>query len=170
MKQLKIILVFSGCIIVQIQLSSASSAIRAVPVQLLLIALVYFCLDYDWFGGLMAGITAGALLDINSGGHLGVYTLSYGIVGLLIGTFQTVIFKEELFPRMLIIFSATLVLQILNYQISQMYQSNMVFLECLYKYIFPGAFINCAVAIPFLILVKNKIKGDRSWSRGRIRG
>ena len=169
MKRFKIFLIFLVCVMIQIQLARKLSFVRIVPIQLLLIAMVCYCIDRDWFGGMLVGISAGLMLDLLSGGRLGVYTLSYGIVGFLIGSFQALVFKEDLLPKLFIVFAATLVLQSLNFQIIKIYQPNMAFIIYLYRSILPGALLNCAAAAPIFVLMQRKRKGFRSWSRGRRR-
>jgi rod shape-determining protein MreD len=169
MKKFKIIVTFYACIIVQVQLSRLIPFFRDVPLQLLLISLIYFCLDFDWFAGLLFGALAGALFDLLSGGILGAYALSYGIIGLFVGAIQPMIFKEELLPRVFLIFVGTIALQFINYQVIRTHQPDMQFLHNLLKSILPGAVLNCAVAAPFLFIIQNRVKEKASWNRDRRR-
>mgnify|MGYP005837431883 CR=1 FL=1 len=169
MKKVKIFIIFSICVIIEVQLARLIPFIRRVPIQFLLIFLIYFCLDYEWFDGLLTGTVAGTILDILSGGNLGVFALSYGIIGMLIGIIQPLIFKEEFMPRMFLIFFASILLQFINYNIIRNYQSNSEFIRILLLSILPGAFINCIFAAPVFILIKkDKIKHS-SWNRDRER-
>ncbi len=169
MRRLKIFLAFFICIMLQIQLAKKLTFVRTVPIQLLLIATVCYCIDRDWFGGMLVGISAGLMLDLFSGGRLGVYTLSYGAVGFLVGSFQALVFKEDLLPKLFIVFAATLVLQTLNFQVIKIYQPNMAFIIYLYRSILPGALLNCVAAAPVFVLIQRRRKGLKSWSRGRRR-
>ena len=169
MKRLRIFLVFIVCAAVQIQLARELPFARTVPIQLLLIATVFYCIERDWFGGMLVGMSAGLVLDLVSGGRLGVYTLSYGVVGFLIGYFQTLVFKEEIFPKLFMVFAGTLVVQILNFQIIRLYQSNMRFLTYLCQSILPGAVVNCLLAAPFFIFMQKKRRVRKSWNRDRKR-
>jgi rod shape-determining protein MreD len=168
MKKTRILLTFLVCILLQLQLARKLPFLRAVPLQLLLIATVYYALQRDWFGGMLVGIAAGFLLDIFSDGQLGVFALSYGVVGMMIGMTQSMIFKEDLLPRLLLVFAATLLLQVLNYSIIRNYQPNMALSTSLYRSILPGALLNCAAAL-ILFLVSGKIGARKAWSRGRRR-
>ncbi len=169
MKRLRIFLVFVACAAAQIQLARKLPFVRTVPIQLLLIATVFYCIERDWFGGMLVGMSAGLVLDSVSGGRLGVYTLSYGVVGFLIGHFQTLVFKEEILPKLFMVFAGTLVVQILNFQIIRLYQANMRFLTYLYWSILPGALVNCLVAAPFFIFMQKMIRGRKLWNRDRRR-
>ena len=168
MKKTRIFLAFLVCILLQLQLARKLPFLRSVPLQLLLIATVYYALQHDWFGGMLIGITAGSMLDLFSDGQLGVFALSYGVVGMMIGLTQSMIFKEDLLPRLMIVFGATLVLQVLNYSIIRNYPPNMALSTCLYRSIVPGALLNCAAAF-VLFLVPRRIGVRRVWSRGRRR-
>jgi rod shape-determining protein MreD len=169
MKQLKVIIVFFACVTLQVQIAWLFPLIRTIPLHLLLIALVYFCLDYDWFKGLLVGVLAGALLDILSGGKLGAYALSYGIIGMFVGMIQPMIFKEEFLPRLFLIFIGTLTLQILNYQVIRLHQPDLLFMQTFFKSVLPGALFNCAIATPFLFMIQNRLKRSKSWNRDRRR-
>jgi len=167
MKKVKIFIIFSICVIIEVQLARLIPFIRTVPIQLLLIFLIYFCLNYEWFDGLLTGMLAGFILDIISGGNLGVFTLSYGIIGMLIGIIQPLIFKEEFIPQMFLIFLSSILLQFINYSIVINYQSNAEFIRILLPSILPGALINCVFAIPVFILLKKDNKRHFSWNRDR---
>lgn len=169
MRKLKIFLTFSVCAVLQVQLARLIPFVRLVPVQLLLIFLIYYCLDYDWFYGLIIGVLAGAILDTLGGGNFGVYILSYGIIGTFIGFIQPLIFKEEFAPRILIVFIASIILQFISYNIFRIHQPNMPFIQSFMRSILPGAILDCAVAAPILILFKKRQKGSSGWNRDRKR-
>jgi len=173
MKRIKIFLIFLFCNMLQIQLARKLPFVRTVPIQLVLIVTVFYCIDRDWFSGMLVGISAGLMLDFVSGGRLGVFALSYGAVGMMVGYFQTLVFKEDMLPKLFMVFAATIVLQILNYHLIRIYQPNMRFITYLYLSIVPGSLLNCIVAMPIFVLLYGRTHknsgGRRIWSRDRRR-
>ena len=168
MRKFWIFIAFLVCVLVQVQLARQFALVRTIPVSFLLIAVVVVALEEDWFGGMLAGISAGLIMDIFSGGRLGVFALSYGIVGMLVGTVQALVFKEEIVARLLIVFGAAISLQVLNYQIIQLYQPPMKLMPWLYRSILPGAVVTAVVALPVFAWL-NRSKDRRAWNRGRRR-
>jgi rod shape-determining protein MreD len=57
---------------------------------------VAFGLLFGWRVGLGAGIFGGLLLDLTAGRFIGLHLVSIGVVGLLVGLLEELIFKDNL--------------------------------------------------------------------------
>lgn len=95
------------------------------------------------------------------GGALGVFALSYGVIGLSIGSVQGYVFKDSLPAKLLFVFAGTLMVQALNFYIIRNFQPNMSFFVYLYRSILPGAGLNCLVAVPVFLVVRRVRTGTR---------
>ena len=95
MRVRKVLLVLLGCVIMQVILPNATGLYEALRIQFALIGVVYFALHQDLFDAAMTGVAGGILVDLFSGGRIGIYAVSYGLIGLLIGRVQERLFKDN---------------------------------------------------------------------------
>lgn len=108
MKILIATLVFIALGIVQITCADFLT-IAGVRPDLLLIAAVFCCLRAGWQRGLLLGMIAGFVCDNLSMGRLGLFTISLGICGLLLGLFTYQVYFENPLTQSLLVLCVTLV-------------------------------------------------------------
>ena len=154
MKKTKIFLILFICCLVQTILPIYVKQYEFVKIQFVLIAVVYLCLERSWFNGLMVGITAGLLMDVFSGGRLGIYILSYGIVGFLVSYYQENLFEKNLFTTMLFVFTASILVPTINFNCLKLYNIELNYFHSFKMFILPIAVANIIVAALFSMIFR----------------
>ncbi|MDP8262366.1 MAG: rod shape-determining protein MreD [Candidatus Ancaeobacter aquaticus] len=76
--------------------------------DLLLIAIVFFCLRAGWRKGLVIGVCAGIFIDTFTVGRFGAYILTYGLTGICLGLVTYKLYFENPVTQSLIVFIATI--------------------------------------------------------------
>jgi rod shape-determining protein MreD len=79
------------------------------PLDLVLVAVVYVALSFGPVAGLLGGTVAGLVQDALSGGILGIGGLAKTIVGFLAGTIGTQFIVSSALPRFVMFFVASIV-------------------------------------------------------------
>ncbi len=155
MKKTKIFLILFICCLVQTILPVYVKQYEFVKVQFVLIAVVYLCLERSWFAGLMVGITAGLLMDVFSGGErLGIYMLSYGIVGFLVSYYQEKLFEKNLSTTLLFVFAGSIFAPTINFNCLKLYNIELSYFYNFKVFILPIAAANIIVAALFYMIFK----------------
>ena len=162
----RVVLILLGCVILQVVLPNAIGLYEALRVQFALIAIVIFSLDQDWFAGAMTGVGGGLIMDVFSGGRMGVYALSYGIIGLLIGRVQERLYKDNLLTIATVIGGASLLSPILILNVLGMYGIEMDYLGQFARCVLPSAAANAIVGCTVFSMARRIRYGrSRTWER-----
>jgi rod shape-determining protein MreD len=150
------------CVLFQVVLPNTIWLYEALRVQLVLIAVTLFSLQQDWFGGAMTGVTGGFIMDLFSGGRIGVYALCYGIVGMLVGRVQERLFKENLLTIATVLVAASLLGALLTVQLLGLYGIEYNFFGEFLKRIVPSAAANAIVGCTIFSMAKKIRRGIRA--------
>lgn len=162
MKARNIILALTICVVFQVVLPNTIGLYEALRVQLVLIAVTLFSLQEDWFGGAMTGVAGGFIMDLFSGGRIGVYALSYGIVGMLVGRVQERLFKENLLTIAAVMVAASFVSAIFVVQLLGLYGIEYNFFGEFLRRIVPSAAANAIVGCTIFSMARKIRRGIRA--------
>ena len=108
MKTAVVLMALAGALALQTTLSGLVVG-RQVPVNLVLVAVVYLALAYGAATGMVAGTTAGLVQDVLAGGIVGIGGLAKTLVGFLVGVLGAQFIVSTTLPRLLMFASATIV-------------------------------------------------------------
>jgi len=153
--------VLLGCVLLQVTLPNSISLYEALRVQFVLIAIVYFGLEKDWFGAAMTGVAGGFVMDIFSGGRIGVYALSYGLIGFIIGGVQERLFKDNLLTIATVIVGASLLSPFLVFNVLGLYGVELDLFGQFTGRVLPSAAANAIVGCTLSSLLR-RIRHGRS--------
>ncbi len=145
MKVRMILLVLLASVLLQVVLPNAVGLYEALRIQFTLIAVVYFSLHEDWFRSAMIGAAGGLMMDLFSGGRIGVYALSYAVIGLLVGRVQERLFKDNFLAIAAVMVAASFVSPIIVFNVLSMYGIRMSYLGLFARYVLPSAAANAVV-------------------------
>jgi rod shape-determining protein MreD len=166
MKARNVACVLLAGVILQVILPNAVSLYEALRVQFGLIAVVFLCLRRDWFQSAMIGVLGGLFMDLFSGGRIGVYALSYGVIGLLIGRVQERLYKDNLFTIAAVIVGASFLSPLVVLNILALFGIKFDYLALLAKAILPSAAANAVVGCTVLSISRRVRHGrSRAWKR-----
>jgi rod shape-determining protein MreD len=155
-------LILLTCVLFQVTLPNTSWLYEAVRVQFVLIAVVLLSLEQDWFAAAMAGVAGGFLMDLLSGGRIGVYALSYGLIGLLIGRVQERLFKENMLTIATVMAVASLLNSLLVSNLLGLYGIPLDYLGQFAKGVLPSAAANAIVGCVAFSMVRRIRRGIRA--------
>ncbi|MDE3154054.1 MAG: rod shape-determining protein MreD [Acidobacteriota bacterium] len=113
MKAVWIALATTAALALQTTVAHAFMVHGSVPVDLVLVVVVYVALSSGPFTGLLAGTFAGLAQDALSGGIIGIGGLADTLVGFLAGVVGTQFIVTQPLTRMVVFFGATVVRAIL---------------------------------------------------------
>jgi len=142
-----------GSALLQVILPNAVGLYEALRIQFTLIAVIYFSLHEDWFRAAMVGVAGGFIVDLFSGGRIGVYALSYAIIGML--------FKDNFLAIAAVIVGASFLSPILVFNVLALYGIKMNYLGLFAKYVLPSAAANAVVGCT-LFSISRRIQDARS--------
>jgi len=162
MKARNVLLILLGCVLLQVVLPNTVWLYEALRVQFVLIAVVLFSLQQDWFGAAMTGVGGGFIMDLFSGGRIGVYALSYGIVALLIGRIQERLFKENMLTIATVMAAASLLSSILVSNVLELYGIELHYLGQFARRVLPSAAANAIVGCAAFSMVRRIRRGVRA--------
>ncbi len=162
MRVRNVLLVLLICILFQVTLPNTSWLYEAVRVQFVLIAVVIFSLEQDWFGAAMTGVAGGFMMDVFSGGRIGVYALSYGLVGLLLGRVQERLFKENMLTIATVMAVASVLSSILVSNVLGLYGIPVDYFGQFGKRVLPSAAANAIVGCAAVSIVRRVRRGIRA--------
>lgn len=161
MKIRTIALALLASVLLQVILPNALGLYEALRIQFALIAVVYFSLHQDWFRSAMTGIAGGLTMDVFSGGRIGVYALSYGIIGMLVGRIQERLFKDNFLAIAAVMVAASFLSAALVFNLMAMYGTKMDTLGLFAKSVLPSAAANAVVGCT-LFSITRRIQDARS--------
>ncbi len=166
MKSRYMVLVLLGCAILQVVLPNAVGLYEALRIQFALIAVVYFSLELDWFAAAVTGVAGGLILDMFSGGRIGIYALSYGVVALLVGRVQERLFKDNSLTIAAVIVAASFLSSILVFNLLSLYGIELDYLAQFSRRVIPSAAANAIVGCT-VYSISRRIRHGRSstWKR-----
>ncbi len=164
MKARNVVIVLLASVILQVVLPNAVGLYEALRVQFTLIAVVYFSLRQDWFHSAIIGATGGLILDVFSGGRIGVYALSYALIGLLLGRVQERLFQDNLLTIAAVMVAASFLSPVLVFNVLALYGIKMNYLGLFAKFVLPSAAANAVVGCTFFSM-RRRIEHGRSWAR-----
>ncbi len=150
-----------GSALLQVILPNAVGLYEALRIQFTLIAVIYFSLHEDWFRAAMVGVAGGFIVDLFSGGRIGVYALSYAIIGMLVGRVQERLFKDNFLAIAAVIVGASFLSPILVFNVLALYGIKMNYLGLFAKYVLPSAAANAVVGCT-LFSISRRIQDARS--------
>ncbi|MDP8217569.1 MAG: rod shape-determining protein MreD [Candidatus Theseobacter exili] len=125
-------------------------------IDFICITVVFLSLKYGWRRGGYAGILGGFFEDSFSSAVLGCNAFSYGIVALFTGIVSTVLYREHLSTRMMMVFAGSLVVYGINMVFQLLLTSGVTFST---SEVFQSAILNTAIS-PFVFYVIEKIRID----------
>jgi rod shape-determining protein MreD len=157
-----VILALLVSVMFQVVLPNTIGLYEALRVQLVLIAVTLFSLQEDWFGGAMTGVAGGLMMDLFSGGRIGVYALSYGIVGMLVGRVQERLFKENLLTIAAVMVAASFLSAIFVVQLLGLYGIEYDLFGEFLKRIVPSAAANAIVGCTMFSMARKIRRGIRA--------
>ncbi|NQT83942.1 rod shape-determining protein MreD [bacterium] len=165
MKVRNVACVLLASVILQVILPNAVGLYEALRVQFALIAVVYFSLHEDWFRSAMIGVAGGSIVDLFSGGRIGVYALSYAIIGMLVGRIQERLFKDNSLAIAAVIVAASFLSPILVFNVLALYGIKMNYLGLFARSVLPSAAANAVVGCTiFSISRRTQDARSRIWS------
>lgn len=82
---------------------------RAVPVNLVLVAVVYMALAYGPMTGLLTGVLGGLIQDALGGGIVGLGGMTKTLIGFLVGVLSAQFNLATIVPRLVMFVAATFV-------------------------------------------------------------
>lgn len=162
MKARNVIPVLTVCVVFQVVLPNTIWLYETLRVQLVLIAVALFSLQEDWFGGAMTGVAGGFIMDLFSGGRIGVYALCYGIVGMIVGRVQERLFKENLVTIATVMVAASLLSAIFVVHLLGLYGIEYDFFGELLKRIVPSSAANAIVGCTIFSMARKIRRGIRA--------
>lgn len=145
MKVRTVACVLLASVLLQVILPNAVGLYEALRVQFVLIAVIFFSLHEDWFRSAMIGVGGGLTVDLFSGGRIGVYALSYAIIGMLVGRVQERLFKDNFLAIAAVIVGASFLNAILVFNVLALYGIKMDYLALLATSVLPSAAANAVV-------------------------
>ncbi len=148
-------------VFLQVILPNAVALYEALRIQFALIAVIYFSLHEDWFRSAMIGVTGGLIVDLFSGGRIGVYALSYAIIGMLVGRVQDRLFKDNFLAIAVVIVGASFLSSILVFNVLALYGIKMDYLGLFAKSVLPSAAANAVVGCT-VFSISRRIQDARS--------
>ncbi len=150
----KIAVVILICVLVQVVLPGKVPGYHWLQVEWTLIAVIFFSLRRHWRQSMWIGAAAGLMLDLLSGGRLGVFGLSYLTCSTLLGVFHRWLYRESLFAICTLTFLVTLLVSNINFLILRSFGSYPGYWTYLiWGRLLPAATINAIFAAPFFILL-----------------
>jgi rod shape-determining protein MreD len=105
-KTAAVLLALAGALVLQATLSGLIVA-RLVPVNLVLVAVVYLALAYGAATGMFAGMAAGLVQDVLAGGIVGIGGIAKTLIGFLVGVLGAQFIVSNTLPRFLMFVAAT---------------------------------------------------------------
>jgi rod shape-determining protein MreD len=111
-KTAAVLIALGGALALQTTLSGVLIG-RTVPVNLVLVAVVYLALAYGAVTGMLAGAAGGLVQDALAGGVVGVGGLTKTLVGFLVGVLGAQFIVSNTLPRLLMFIAATVVHELL---------------------------------------------------------
>jgi rod shape-determining protein MreD len=159
MRVRKILLVLLGCVLLQVILPNVMGLYEALRIQLTLIAVVYFALHQDWFGAAMTGVAGGILVDLFSGGRIGIYAVSYGLIGLLIGRVQERLFKDNVVTIVTVMAGASFLSAILVLNVLSLYGMRLNYVGLFVKRVVPSGVANAIVGCMVFSMMRRRKYG-----------
>lgn len=108
MKVAAVLLTLAVALTLQTTLAGLAIGAR-IPVNLVLVAVVYAALAFGPVTGMLAGTAGGLIQDALAGGVIGVGSLSKTIVGFFVGVLGAQFIVSQLLPRFVMFVGATLV-------------------------------------------------------------
>ncbi len=137
--------------------------INNVKPNLLLVFIVSVALLRGNIEGAVIGFFAGLTQDIVSGKVIGFYALLGMYLGLIVGSLNKRIYRDNVFVALFFTFSSSIVYETLVYFFGVFLKGNTDFLNIFTKIIFPEALYNTASAIIiFYIAVKAERRINKS--------
>jgi len=166
MRARNVVAVLLAGVVLQVVLPNAFGLYEALRIQFALIALVCFSLERDWFQSAMVGAAGGFIMDLFSGGRIGVYALSYAVIGLLIGRFQERLYKDNSVAIAGVMVGASFLSSVLVVNVLSLYGIQFDYLGLLTRSLLPSAAGNAIVGCTiFAILRRIKHARSRTWKR-----
>jgi rod shape-determining protein MreD len=160
------VLILLASVILQTILPNAIGLYQDLRIQLALIVIVYFALHHDWFQSAMTGVAGGFIMDLFSGGHIGVYALTYGVIAMLIGRVQEKLLRDSFLTVATVIVCASLLSPILVFNVLALYGLKLNYAAVFAKYVLPSTAANAIVGCAVLPMLR-RIKDGRSAARRR---
>ena len=108
MKTAVVVVALAAALIVQATLAGLFIG-RAVPVNLVLVAVVYVALAYGAVTGLLAGTIGGLAQDALGGGIIGIGGMTKTLVGFVVGALSAQFNLSTTVPRLVMFVAATFV-------------------------------------------------------------
>ena len=108
MKAAAILLVVTGALALQTMLTGLMTG-RQLPLNLVLVAVVYLALAYGAATGMFAGAAAGLVQDVLAGGIIGIGGICKTLVGFLVGVLGAQFIVSNTLPRLVMFVAATFV-------------------------------------------------------------
>jgi len=129
--------------------------INNIKPNLLLVFIVSVALLRGNIEGAVNGFFAGLMWDIVSGKVIGFYALLGMYLGLIIGSLNKRIYRDNIFVALFFTFSSSIVFETVVYFFGVFLKGNTDFLNFFTKIIFPEALYNTAsVILIFFIVVR----------------
>lgn len=152
MKIIIVTLVFIGLAVVQI-VGADLMSVRGVRPDLLLIAAVFCCLRAGWQRGLLLGMLAGFVYDMLTVGRIGLFTVSFGLCGAVLGLFTYQLYFENPLTQSLLVLCVTLVHAAIFFTLSSLLSSVSLWNLYMCKVI-PQSVYNFAVALVLYMIMR----------------
>jgi rod shape-determining protein MreD len=108
MKAAGVLLALAAALTLQTTLAGLTIGGR-IPVNLVLVAVVYVALAFGPVTGMFAGTAGGLIQDALAGGVIGIGSLSKTVVGFFVGVLGAQFIVSQLLPRFVMFVGATIV-------------------------------------------------------------
>lgn len=148
MKYWRLMILIMGCVMLQSTLVPFLKIVNVHPdIVLIIIVAISVLLGYKM--GTLFGFMAGLLLDISTGGAVGIYASIYTLIGFLSGLMEKKVFKDNFLLPLFFCFIGTIIKGFLEYILLFYSGIPVSFISGFGVVVFPEAIYNAVIA-PFI--------------------
>jgi rod shape-determining protein MreD len=158
-----VVLAIAAALVGQATLAGLSVG-RTIPVNLVLVAVVYLALAYGAVTGLLVGTIGGLVQDALGGGIVGIGGLTKTLIGFFVGVLSAQFNLATTVPRLVMFVAATFVHEVLFEALQAIAGGRHFALK--FSAVMLQALINGLIGAGAFVLVEN---GPEAMSRRRLR-
>ena len=151
MKTAAVMLAIGGALVLQTTLSGLIVG-STVPVNLVLVAVVYLALAYGPVTGLLSGTIGGLVQDALAGGIVGLGGLTKTLIGFVVGVLSAQFNLTSTVPRLVMFLVATFVHQLLMVGLQRITGSPMMSLQ--WSRVLLQALMNALIGVAAFFIVE----------------
>ncbi len=148
MKYWRLMILVMGCIILQSTLVPFLKIINVHP-DIVLMVIIAISVLLGFKMGTLFGFIAGLLLDISTGGTVGIYASVYTLIGFSSGLMEKKVFKDNFLLPLVFCFVGTFIKGFLEYILLRYSGISVSFISSFGVVVFPEAIYN-AIMAPFV--------------------